>query len=313
MTQADIRVIPTAASMTNGDWLRLLLLSLLWGGSFFFAEVAVASIPPFTLAWLRVGLAALALLAVLAALGRLTDVRRWPWFDLAGMGLLNNAIPFTLIFWGQSGIDSGLASILNATAPFWSVLLAAWVLRSERLTSGRATGLLLGLAGVVLLIGPATLGRLGEGLWYQFAVLAAAFSYALAGLWGRRLARISPWQAAAGQLVVSSLLLAPLSLAVDRPWSLPLPGLEALGAVLGLALFSTALAYLLFFRILRDAGPSNLLLVTMLIPPSAMLLGSLFLGESFGPPEIGGLSLILLGLVAIDGRIHRYLSRCFKD
>ncbi len=312
MSTIETVASPAPAVMRNADWLRLLLLSLLWGGSFFFAEVAVASIPPFTLAWLRVGLAAIALFIWLAALGRLRDILQWPWFSLLGMGLLNNAIPFSLIFWGQSGIDSGLASILNATAPFWSVVLAAWVVHSECITASRACGLLLGLGGVILLIGPDALGGLGDSIWYQCAVLLAAFIYALAGLWGRRLRAISPWQAASGQLACSSLLLAPISLAIDRPWTLPTPDNGVLVSIVALALLSTALAYLIFFRILRDAGPTNLLLVTLLIPPSALLLGSLFLGEAFGLFEAGGLALILTGLLAIDGRAFRNLSRCFK-
>ncbi len=298
-----------ATSMNNADWLRLLLLSLLWGGSFFFAEVAVASIPPLTLAWLRVGLAALALIIFMAVTGRLSGIGDWPWLNLLGMGLLNNVIPFSLIFWGQSGIDSGLAAILNATAPFWAVILAAWVVKSERLTGGRAAGLLLGFAGLIVLIGPDVLQGLGEGLLFQLAVLAGALSYAFAGLWGRKLRGLNPWQAASGQLICSSVLLAPIALFVDRPWTLAMPDAGALFSVLALALLSTALAYLIFFRILRDAGPTNLLLVTMLIPPSAMLLGSLFLGEAFGVTELAGLVLILLGLLAIDGRVIRNLSR----
>lgn len=313
MTSTTTTAAVQAYTMGNGDWLRLLFLSLLWGGTFFFAEVAVETIPPLTLAWARVGLAALVLVLVMAVLGQLRNLGAWPWGSLLAMGLLNNAIPFSLIFWGQSGIESGLASILNATAPFWSVALGAWVIRSEPITAKRACGLLLGLAGVVLLIGPDALSGLGEGVWFQLAVLAAALSYALAGIWGRRLRTLSPWQAASGQLICSTLLLAPIALFIDRPWTLPLPDSAALASVLGLALLSTALAYLLFFRILRDAGPTNLLLVTLLIPPSAILLGSLFLGERFGLFEVGGLILILSGLAAIDGRAIRYLSRCFNN
>ncbi len=312
MTTTDLTKSPHAGAMPAADWLRLITLSLLWGGTFFFAEIALAGIPPLTLAWLRVLLAALALLSFLAAAGRLGGIARWPWHDLLGMGLLNNALPFSLIFWGQSAIAGGLASILNATAPFWSVILAVWVLRQERLTAARASGLALGFAGVVVLIGPAALVGLGDGLWHQAAVLAAAFSYALAGFWGRRLTGLSAEQAACGQLLSSSLLLAPLALLVDRPWTLPLPAPTVLLAVLALALFSTALAYLLFFRILKSAGPTNLLLVTLLIPPSALLLGSLFLNESFGYAESGGLLLIFAGLAAIDGRCFGYLSRCFR-
>ncbi len=298
---------PAPQPMSNADWLRLGLLSLLWGGSFFFGEIAVAAVPPLTLASLRVGIAALALLVIAAALGQAKGLAQWPWGRLFVMGLLNNAIPFSLILWGQTGIDSGLAAILNATAPFWAILLAALLPSGERLTPGRIVGLLLGLGGVTLLVGPDALTGLGSGIWYQMAVLGAAFSYALAGLWGRRLAGLGPWQAASGQLVASSFLLLPAALIIDRPWMLPLPDLDQAAAVFGLALLSTALAYLIFFRILRDAGPTNLLLVTLLIPPSALVLGSLFLGERLGLAEAGGLALILSGLVAIDGRLARHL------
>ncbi|GAB5469908.1 MAG: DMT family transporter [Rhodospirillales bacterium] len=291
--------------MSLADWLRLLLLSLLWGGSFFFGEVAVEAVPPLTLALLRVCLAAATLLLLALLLGRLAGLAQWPWGKLLVMGFLNNAIPFSLILWGQTEIDSGLASILNATTPFWAVLLATWLVPSEGLTPARFCGLLLGLAGVILLIGPGALAGLGDSLLHQAVVLLAAVSYALAGLWGRRLAGVTPWQAACGQLVCSSLLLLPLAVAVDRPWSLPLPGLEVMAAILCLAVFSTALAYLLFFRLLKDAGSTNLMLVTMLIPPSALLLGSLFLGETLGPLELAGLALVLGGLIAIDGRFYR--------
>ncbi len=294
--------------MTNADWLRLVLLSVLWGGSFFFGDVAVQAVPPLTLASLRVGIAALALLTLAAALGRIRGLTHWPWGRLFVMGLLNNAIPFSLILWGQTEIDSGLASILNATAPFWVVLLAAWLRPEEGITRGRLVGLLLGLGGVILLVGPGALAGLGSGIWHQLAVLGAAFSYALAGLWGRRIADLGPWQAASGQLLASSLLLIPAALLIDRPWTLAPPDLEQAAAVMGLALLSTAMAYLIFFRVLRDAGATNLLLVTLLIPPSALLLGSLFLGERLGLAEAVGLALILSGLVAIDGRLARILA-----
>ncbi|MEO1193964.1 MAG: DMT family transporter, partial [Pseudomonadota bacterium] len=265
--------------MRTRDWLRLLALSLLWGGSFFFGEVAVASLPPLTLAWLRVATAACALLTIGLIIGRLAGLSAWPWGKLLVMGLLNNALPFSLILWGQTEIDSGLASILNATTPFWAILLATWLLPAEGLTPARLTGLLLGLGGVVLLIGPSALAGLGESLWHQAAVLGAAFCYGCAGIWGRRLSGLTAWQAASGQLVCSSLLLLPVVLVSEQPWLVPLPDLPVITAVLCLGLFSTGLAYLLFFRILRDCGPTNLMLVTMLIPPSALLLGWLFLGE----------------------------------
>ena len=298
--------------MRTTDWLRLLLLSLVWGGSFFFGDLGLAALPPVTLACLRVGLAALALLAAGAALGRLGRPAAWPWGRLLVMGLLNNALPFSLILWGQTAIHGGLASILNATTPFWALLLAAWLLQGTALTPARLAGLALGFAGVLLLVGPEALAGLGGPLWHQLAVLAGAVCYALAGLWGRRLLGLSPWQAACGQLLCSSGLLLPLALLVERPWTLALPGAGTFAAVAGLALLSTALAYLLYFRILADVGPANLLLVTLMIPPSALLLGAVFLGQPLGRDECLGLLAILAGLAAIDGRAWRALAHLLR-
>ena len=295
-------------AMRNADWLRLFLLSLLWGGSFFFGEIAVEALPPVTLAGLRVSLAALTLVLLLAAGGRLANFAAWPWPDLLVMGLLNNAIPFSLILWGQSEIDSGPAAILTATTPFWTLVLATWMLPSDGLTPRRLAGLLLGLAGVAVLIGPDALEGLGSSLWHEMAVLGAALSYGCAALWGRRLKGLTVWQAAGGQLIGSSLILLPLALVLDQPWSLPFPGLAESASVLGLALLSTALAYLLYFRILRNAGPANLSLVTMLVPASALLLGALFLGEQLGRTEAAGLAFVLAGLIVLDGRIGRIFS-----
>jgi len=291
--------------MRTEDWLRLTLLSLLWGGSFFFGEVGVAALPPLTVAATRVSLAALTLLSLGSMLGRLGGMGGWPWGRLLVMGLVNNAIPFSLILWGQTAIDSGLASILNATAPFWALLLSACLLADAGLTANRLAGLLLGFAGVLTLVGPGALSGLGGALWHQAAVLGAAVSYAVAGLWGRRLTGLTPWQAASGQLVCSSLLLVPLALATERPWLLPLPDAATMAALAGLAVVCTAFAYLLFFRVLRDAGPANLLLVTLMIPPTALALGALFLDEHIGLREAGGLALVLAGLLAIDGRVLR--------
>jgi drug/metabolite transporter (DMT)-like permease len=227
------------------------------------------------------------------------------WLAFFGMGLLNNVIPFSLIVWGQTQIASGLASILNATTPLFTVLVAHVLTADERLSRARLVGVLLGIAGVVVMIGPAAVAELGRDVLAQLAVLAAALSYACAGVFGRRFKRmgVAPLATAAGQVSASSLLILPLALMVDRPWTMPVPGVAALAAILGLALLSTALAYYLFFRILAAAGAVNLLLVTFLIPISAILLGCLVLGEALTLAQVAGMALIGAGLAAIDGRL----------
>jgi len=280
-------------------WLWLLSLSVLWGGSFFFAKVAVGELGPFTVVFARVGLAALAL-ALVAPLRR--DA---PWRAYFAMGLLNNVLPFSLIFWGQTEIASGLASILNATTPLFTLLVAHALTADEKIDRTKVVALLTGLAGVVVLVGPdALLG--GSALWAQAACLAAALSYAFAGVYGRRFRRmgIAPTEAAAGQVTASAVLILPIMLLVDRPWLLPTPPSATVWlALAGLALLSTALAYVLYFRILAAAGATNLLLVTFLIPVTAILLGTMVLGERLEPRHFAGMALIGLGLALIDGRI----------
>jgi drug/metabolite transporter (DMT)-like permease len=283
-------------------WLWLLSLSVLWGGSFFFAKVAVGELGPFTVVFARVSLAALAL-AVVVPLRR--DA---PWSTYFAMGFLNNALPFSLIFWGQTEIGSGLASILNATTPLFTLVVAHVLTPDERINRTKIVALLTGLSGVVVLIGPAALA-VSAALWAEAACLAAAFSYALAGIYGRRFRRmgIAPAEAAAGQLTASTVLILPIMLVVDRPWMLPPPSLTVWLALGALALLSTALAYVLYFRILAAAGATVLLLVTFLIPVPAILLGALVLGERLEPRHYAGMALIGLGLAIIDGRIAALL------
>ncbi|WGF90719.1 DMT family transporter [Marinivivus vitaminiproducens] len=291
--------------MSLADWLMLLALSGLWGGSFVFTGVAVKELPPLTIVALRVGLAALILAAALRVLRVRLPVDRQIWATFLAAGVLNNVVPFCLIVWGQTHIASGLASILNATTPFWTVLIAHALTDDEKLSGNRLAGVVIGFLGVIVMIGPATLAGLGTDVVAQLACLAAALSYALAGVYGRRFKRlgVAPMTAATGQVVASTLLLAPIAIMVDRPWTLDLPGAATIGAVAGLAALSTALAYVLYFRILASAGATNLLLVTLLIPVSAIGLGVLVLGERLGPGHLVGLAVIGVGLAAIDGRL----------
>lgn len=293
--------------MSPLEWGMLLTLSLLWGGSFFFAGIAVTALPPFTIVLLRVGLAALILLAILRLQGLRLPRDPTVWAAFFGMGLLNNVTPFCLIVWGQTEIASGLAAILNATTPLWTVIAAHLLTSEERMTGNRLAGVVIGLAGVALMIGPQALAGLGAQVAAEIAVLAAAISYALAAIFGRRFKAlgVAPLVTATGQVSTATLMLAPVTLAIDRPWALAMPGLPVWAAILGLAALSTALAYILYFRILATAGATNLALVTFLIPISAILLGALVLGERLELKHFAGMAMIGLALAAIDGRLFR--------
>jgi drug/metabolite transporter (DMT)-like permease len=292
-------------TMGAREWGLLLLLSLLWGGSFFFSKVALAELPPFSVVLGRVGIAAVALQLAVRLSGMRMPAERALWGRFALMGAINNLLPFSLIFYGQTQIASGLASILNATTPLWTVLLAHWFTRDERLTPARLAGVLLGLVGVVIMLGPDLLAGLGAGVLAELAVIAAAVSYACAGIFGKGFKGVPPLITAAGQVTMTALMMTPIALLVDRPWSLPAPGLTTWAALIALALLSTALAYGIYFRLLASAGATNLLLVTFLIPVSALLLGAVILGERVGSADLFGMVWIGLGLAAIDGRVLR--------
>lgn len=304
---------PGGVSKTMGlqEWSLLLALSVIWGGSFFFIGVAVKSLPPLTLVFLRVALAAAILNMVVPAFGLRMPADRKTWSAFFGMGFLNNLLPFSLIVWGQTHIASGLASILNATTPVFTVIVAHFLTQDEKLTANRLLGVLVGVTGVTVIIGPEALQGLGADVLAQMAVLAAAVCYAFAGIFGRRFRRLGvhPVVTAAGQVSASAIMLLPLALGVDHPWRIPMPPAPVLGAVLGLALLSTALAYIIFFRVLATAGATNIMLVTFLIPVSAILLGTVVLGEHLAWKHFLGMALIGAGLAAIDGRLLARIRR----
>jgi len=227
------------------------------------------------------------------------------------MGLLNNAVPFALIVWGQQHIASGVASILNASTPLFTVLFAHVLTSDERMSRSKLSGVLIGFVGVAIMIGTGVLRDFGVNVAAQLMCLGGATSYAFAGIYGRRFREmgISPMSTATGQVVASSVILLPLVMIVDRPWTGPIPSFAALGALVGVAALSTALAYVLYFRILATAGATNLLLVTFLIPVSAILLGTLFLGEILLPRHFAGMALIGIGLTAIDGRAWQIIRK----
>ena len=296
--------IPPAPTMRAADWARLLLLSLFWGGSFFFIRVAVVEVPPFTLVLARVAIAASVLWCLLPLFG--VAVPRDPriWFGLALLGFFNNVLPFSLISWGQQHVGTALAAILNGAAPLSTVLLAHLWTTDEKMTRARVAGVLLGFAGVAVLIGPEALAGIGVATLGAGAILLATFFYSIGVIVARRLRTVPPIMLAIGQMSFGTLFMLPLSLAFDRPWTLS-PGPWAIGSILMLALGSTAFGYLLYFRIIRDAGATNASLVTLLNPVSATLLAIMFLNEWPGPMALPGFALIAAGLLVVDGRILR--------
>jgi drug/metabolite transporter (DMT)-like permease len=292
------------------EWALLVILSLFWGASFFFYKVLVSELPPFTIVMGRVGIAALVLNVLLRARGgRLPS--RWPeWRDYFVMAALNNVIPFALIAYGERHISSGLASILNAMTPIFTVLLAHWATHNEKLSWNKAVGIGFGFAGVIILIGPSALDDIGgNNLLGELACLAATISYGFGGVFGRRFRSQPLLTVATAQVTASTLLVVPLAALADRPWTLAIPSVPVWGALLGLSLVSTVVAYLIYFHILAKSGATNISLVTFLLPISAVLLGVLFLSESVNMNAIAGMLVIGLGLAAIDGRLLQRLRR----
>jgi drug/metabolite transporter (DMT)-like permease len=287
--------------MTARQWGLLGVLAILWGVSFLFGKVALTELPPFTLVLGRFGFAAVALLLAVRVTGHRMPRSPRLWASFFVLGALNSLIPFGLIAWGQVALTSGLASILNATTPLFTALVAhAW--GDERLISHRLTGVLVGFAGVCVLIGPGVLGHLGTHTMAELAILGAALSYAFAGTYGRRFRALPPVVPVAGMMSTAALMALPIALLVDRPWTLAVSA-RTWGALLGLALLSTALGFVLYFRLLATAGATNVMLVTLLMPVMALWLGSLILGETVTGTALAGMALILAGLLVIDGRL----------
>lgn len=296
------------------EWGLLFTLSVVWGASFFFGKVAVAEMRPFFIVFCRLALASVALNILLVARGMRMPSSFRVWKTLFIMGFFNNMLPFSLIFWGQTQITSSLASILNSTAPLFTVILAHFLTRDERLTVNRLAGIIVGMTGVVLLIGPDALRGIGKDTFAQIGILGAAFSYAVASVYGRRFAGVNPLVAAAGQITAATVMILPITLFFDRPWQNLSLTLSTWGSVIGLGLFCTALAYVVFFRLLASAGATNVMLVAFLVPVSAILLGTVILGERLELRQAGGMLLIAAGLAAIDGRILPLIrSRCRRQ
>ena len=300
---------PTPLTLDLNSTIMLLLLAAVWGGSFFLGEIALREVPPLTITLHRVAWA-LPILALIV-LFKGISVPRSPkiWGAYLVMGALNNTIPFSLIFWGQTQIESGLASILNGTTAMFAAVVAGLLLREEPLTAKKIIGAALGIAGVAFIMGPSALTDFNPSNLAQLAILGATLSYAFAGAWGKiALAGQPPLMNAFGMLTGSTLLIIPIVIVVDGPPNLELSA-SVWGALIGMAALSTALAYVLYFAILVRAGAANLLMVTLLIPPFAIGLGVLFLGEQMGLEAWIGFAIISLGFAVTDGRLFSFFFR----
>ena len=296
-----------AINLVSG--LLLLVLATVWGGSFFFAEIALRELPPLTVALHRIFWAVPALFAVVWWLGIEIPKLINAWLCYLVMGALNNAIPFSLIFWGQVTIESGLASILNGTTAVFGAVVAGIFLVDEPLTARKITGALFGVFGVAVIMGLEALTNFDPRNLAQLAILGAALSYSFAGVWGKRfLSSYPPIMNAFGMLVGSAILMVPVAF-----YSEGIPNVilstEVWASLLAVSLLSTAVAYLLYFEILVRAGSANLMLVTLVIPPIAVGLSFTFLGERLGSEAWLGFGLIAIGLAITDGRLINQIKR----
>ncbi|WP_233508680.1 DMT family transporter [Parvularcula marina] len=302
--------VQPALHMGRTEWFILLFLGAVWGGSFFFVEIAIEALPPPIVVAIRLMGGAVILWGIALVAGHRPPASLSLWGGFLLMGLLNNALPFTLFAWGQTQIASGLAAIFNATTPLFTVLAATLFLSDEKITLRKGTAVLVGFIGVIVMIGPSLLAGLGDALWAQLACLAAGASYAVAAIFGRRFAKlgISPMVAGAGQVSSGALLYLPIAALNWQGADFSAAGWQTWAALGGLVLLSTGLAYGLYFQLLARAGATNMTLVTFLVPLSSILLGGLFLGERLDPRHFAGMALIGFSLALIDGRLLRLLT-----
>ncbi len=294
------------------EWAMLVVLSAIWGGSFYFFAVIIKELPVFTIVFFRVFLASAALWAFLLLTRQTVSITSTMWKNFFLMGFFNNVIPFSLIVWGETKVAPGLAAVLNATTPFFSVIVAHLSTQNEKLTWNRMAGALVGLSGVAALVGFDAMKNLGSDLVYQLAIVGASISYGICTIFGRRLAGIPPLVSSASQTAASSLMLLPLMFFIDQPQYLNMPSTNVLVSLLALALLCTATAYVIFFNIVKRAGMTNVTLVTFLVPVSAMMLGALFLNEQISTRHFLGMAVIGIGLALIDGRIPRKLAQTLR-
>ncbi|WP_442583804.1 DMT family transporter [Mesorhizobium sp. ASY16-5R] len=289
--------MPTTTNTTR-ELALLLMLATLWGASYTFIKIGVETIPPITLIAARTLIAGMILLAVLAWRGLRLPTDAATWVRFLVQACLNSAIPFTLIAWAEQTVDAGLAAILNSMTPIFAFLLTALITRHEQVTARKLFGVVAGLAGISLIIGMQALNGLGDALWAQLAVVAATVCYAGAGIFGKNFKGLDPMMPAAGSLVCGAVILIPLSLVVDRPWTLR-PSTDSMLALLGLAVFSTALAFVIYFRLIHTLGSVGATAQAYLRVPIGVAIGVIFLGETVTSTAGIGLVCVIAGVIAM--------------
>jgi len=291
--------------MTNKDWLRIVALGFLWGSSFLYAEILLRYLNPLMIVFLRVGLAGLTLLVICLMKRHRIKLTGNDLVNIGVMGALNNVIPFSLIVWGQQTTTGGLASIINASTAFFSILLAALFIPQERLTWNRVAGVLIGVVGVAVAVGPANMLQVSENDIGKYLILLATISYAFAGIWAKlRMQNLPSLISATGMLVASALMMLPLLFVTD---TFQASSIDVYVFFLSFqfAVICSVFAYLLYFKILETTGAGNLLICTIIVPPSAILLEVLVLDEVIGISEFAGLLIVTVGMVVLDGRLLR--------
>jgi drug/metabolite transporter (DMT)-like permease len=280
-------------------------MALLWGSAFILIEIGLRSFQPNTLVFLRMAIATPFMLVALLILKEKLPRDLASWRQLFILGALNAALPFILFFWGQQYLDSGYASVLNATTPLWGVVVAHFLTDDEKATRARIVGVIVGLAGIIVMVGPQAMGGLSADLVAQLACIVSTLFYSFAAIYGRKLGQSSmtPMAVATGQVITACLIMLPVMLWFDRPWLQPMPEMGSMLAALALGVPATAIPYLLYFKTIDRAGASNAMLVAFIMPVVAIVLGVAFLGEALTGAQIAGTVLIALGLIAIDGRL----------
>jgi len=302
-----------ALRMGAVEWGLIALQSMLWGSSYFFIAVVSSEVPPLTIAALRTLPAAAVLLLIVLSLGYRLPATLAEWRLFIGFSVFNTVLPFLLIVWGQSRTTGGMAAILNATAPLFGIFLAHVLTHDEKLSWRKAAGIVVGIAGVGVLMGRDVLAGASADLLARLALIAAPLSYVCANIFvRRRLGGYPPFVIAVMQMLGAIFVAVPLALAFDRPWQHAPPSMGALAAIAGMGVLGSALPSLCHFTVLQRAGATNASLVTLIMPLTPILLGGVFLGERLSATDIAGALIIAAALIIIDGRVLGAVRRLVR-
>lgn len=280
------------------DLALLLALATLWGASYTLIKIGVATVPPITFIAARTLIAGGILFAILHLRGLKLPGDGATWKRFMFQACLNSVIPFTMIAWAEQTVDAGLATILNSTSPIFTFLLTVFLTQHEPATARKLFGVVAGIIGICLIVGVEAFNGLGRDLWAQLAIVGATMSYAIAAIYGRGFKGLDPMMPAAGSLICGAAILFPLSLLIDQPWTLA-PSVNSMWALLGLSVFSTALAFVIYFRLLRSLGSVGTTSQAYLRVPIGVGIAILFLGETPTSSMLAGLLCVIVGVAAM--------------